>query len=130
MTMLKKFLLLTLMMIFSLTLYAEHQHFILSEKPRYWGQYISQKALGEIVMLQNNDITFFSHNRCRKFIFSSKDNCLEYKIKNRVDRIFYDPSTKGLYKTKPGKLFFIPAKIIFVPITDQIAENQIRIWQK
>ena len=103
----------------------------------YFGQYVSyttpqgeaKKALGEIIELKNNEIIFHSHKRCKKYQFTQNNDCLEYKKGASSHRIFYDQSTNELYAKKPGKWFFIPAKIVFRPITAEIAVQQIKQWQ-
>lgn len=104
---------------------------------KYFGQYISyttpqeaaKKALGEIIELKNNEIIFYSHKRCRKYLFTRNNDCLEYKAGKSTHRIFYDSSANELYAKKPGKWFFIPEKIVFRPITAETAAQQIKQWQ-
>ena len=104
---------------------------------KYFGQYVSyttprgvkQKSLGEIIALKNNEITFYSHKRCRNYLFTRNGDRLEFKIKKSTNRLFYDRSADEYYFKKPGKWFFFPEKIIYVHITTEVAEKQISEWQ-
>jgi hypothetical protein len=62
-------------------------------------------------------------------LFTQNNDCLEYKKGKSTHRIFYDSSVNELYAKKPGKWFFIPAKIVYLPITAEIAIQQIKQWQ-
>ena len=104
---------------------------------KYFGQYVSyttpqgaaKKSIREIIELKNNEIIFYSHKRCRKYLFTQNNDCLEYKKGKSTHRIFYDSSVNELYAKKMGKWFFIPAKIVYLPITAEIAIQQIKQWQ-
>ena len=103
---------------------------------KYFGQHVSyttpqgaaKKALGEIIELKNNEIIFYSHKRCRKYLFTRNNDCFEYKKGKSSRRIYYDSSTNELYAKKPGKWFFIPEKIVFHPISAETAAQQIKQW--
>lgn len=121
----------------SLTMFAKEQCMLISEQDKYWGQYVNyksssgqpQRSIGEIIMLKNGSITFYSHRRQKTSSFIYKDNYIEYQLGNSgKQRIFYDSSQNILYKKKPGKLFFIPEKIIYVPLDSKIAKKQIQEW--
>ena len=122
---------------FSLTMSAKEQCMLISKQDKYWGQYVNyksgsgqpQRSIGEIIMLKNGSITFYSHRRQKTSSFIYKDNYIEYQLGNSgKQRVFYDLSQNILYKKKPGKLFFIPEKIIYVPLDSKIAKKQIQEW--
>ena len=104
---------------------------------KYFAQYVSyttpqgvsKKSIREIIELKNNEIIFYSHKRCRKYLFSWNDDCLEYKKGKNTFRIFYDSSTNELYTKKPGKWFFIPKKIVYRPLAAETASKRIKQWQ-
>ncbi len=115
------------------------QSMTISSCTRYWGLYvcyastsgIPQRTLEKIIMLKNNEITFYSHQRERKYSFTLKENSIEYKQEHDVtQRIFYDSIRNELFKKKPGKCFFIPEKIVFVPLDDNVAQKQIGEWMQ
>ena len=89
-----------------------------------------QKSLGEIILLKNNELTFYSHKRCRKYVFTLNNGWLEYKQKQATLRLKYDSSNNMLYDVKPGPWFFIPTKIIWERISNDAAEKQIKKWQR
>lgn len=120
-----------------LSIYAQERQFLISKQEKYWGQYVyyksisgnQQKSIGEIIMLENKKITFYSHQRQKTSSFILKDNYIEYQLSNSgKQRIFYDLSQNILYKKKPGKLFFIPEKINYFPLDSKIAKEQIQKW--
>ena len=91
--------------------------------------FVLKKSIREIIELKNNEIIFYSHKRCRKYLFSWNDDCLEYKKGKNTFRIFYDSSTNELYTKKPGKWFFIPKKIVYRPLAAETASKRIKQWQ-
>ena len=110
---------------------------LISAQERYWGQYVDykypsgerKKTLGEIVMLKNNEIIFYSHKRQRMSSFNLTGNCLEYHPgKHTKERIYYDPQRNVLYRVKPGVYFFISQKIEYFPVNNEIAKKQITEW--
>ena len=120
-----------------MTMYATERHMLISEQEQYWVQYVNyksvsgkpQRSMGEIIMLKNGNITFYSHHRKKTSSFILRDNYIEYQLGNSgKQRIFYDLSQNILYKKKPGKLFFVPEKIYYVPIDSEIAQKQIQKW--
>ena len=120
-----------------LIVHANERGLLISEQEKYWGQYVyyksisgkPQKGIGEIIMLKNETITFYSHHRQKASSFVLKDNYIEYQLgKGRKRRIFYNRSQNILYEKKPGKFFFIPEKINFFPVNSEIAKKQIQEW--
>ena len=121
----------------SFAIFAANENDIINATPKYFGQYVSyknpqgilQKSLGEIILLKNNELTFYSHKRCRKYVFTLNNNCLEYKKNTATQRLEYDSANDTLYIKKPGPWFFIPTKIIWERISNEAAEKQIKNWQ-
>ena len=119
------------------SIFAANENNIINAAPKYFGQYVSyknpqgilQKSLGEIILLKNNELTFYSHKRCRKYVFTLNNGWLEYKQKQVTLRLKYDSSNNMLYDVKPGPWFFIPTKITWERISNDAAEKQIKKWQ-
>lgn len=133
----KKYFLILIFLFTVFSIFASNENEIINAIPKYFGQYISyknpqgvwKKELVEIILLKNNELTFYSHKRCKKYVFTLNNNCLEYKKNTATLRIMYDSSKNMMYTVKPGKWLFIPTQIIWERISDDVAEKQIKNWQ-
>ena len=133
----KKHFMILIFLFAGFSIFAANENNIINASPKYFGQYVSyknpqgilQKSLGEIILLKNNELTFYSHKRCRKYVFTLNNGWLEYKQKQATLRLKHDSSNNMLYDVKPGPLFFIPTKIIWERISNDAAEKQIKKWQ-
>ena len=133
----KKLFMILIFLFTGFSIFAANENDITSAAPKYFGQYVSyknpqgvwKKDLGEIILLKNNTLTFYSHKRCKNYVFTFNNGYLEYKKNTKSRRIKYDSSKDALYAAKPGPWLFIPAKTVWERISNDAAEKQIKKWQ-
>lgn len=109
---------------------------------KYWGLFVpypdpnpnKKEYLAVVLYFQNDTLSIISASRTCKTRYNIEDGIIKHHERNGkhffIRYLFYNQKRNILYYQKPGYWYFIPKKIIYYPLSSDVAQKAIEGFQK